>query len=106
MHNRGFRPELPPALYPSLAKLIRDCWSAKPEDRPSFSEIVRRLRGDVSMEVMTLKEPVILKSAEIDAGLVVDENDMEEKTLEQENDELKERIRRLEDVLVTNRIKI
>ena len=120
MHNRGFRPELPPALYPSLAKLIRDCWSAKPEDRPSFSEIVRRLRGEISMEVMLQKEPVILKRAEIDAiiaeGGTVDEEILSPKSvteknisMEEENAELRRKNSMLEDEIAqlrTNRIKL
>ena len=51
-----------------------------------------------------------MKSAEIDAGDLVDESENpfiigEGKTVEQENEELRERIKGLEDELVTHRIK-
>ena len=65
LHNRGFRPKLPESLYPSLAKLITDCWSAKGDDRPSFTEIVARLRREITMEVMLCKEPDMAEADEV-----------------------------------------
>jgi len=57
MHNEGYRPKLPKTLYPSLAKLIVECWNEKAIFRPSFSQIVERLRGDITMEVLLNEEP-------------------------------------------------
>lgn len=41
--NSGLRPELPASTPPGLAKLVRACWSASPEERPSFVEIQAQL---------------------------------------------------------------
>ena len=57
MHNEQFRPKLPTNFYPSLSKLIVEMWAEKAEDRPSFSAIVEKLRGDITMEVMLQGEP-------------------------------------------------
>jgi hypothetical protein len=37
------RPEIPDFIVPAVQKLITDCWATKPDDRPSFEEIVDRL---------------------------------------------------------------
>jgi serine/threonine protein kinase len=37
-------PEIPKSVSPSAAELITDCWAAEPDDRPSFGEIVARLK--------------------------------------------------------------
>jgi len=41
IHN--VRPVIPPETIPSLSYLIQKCWHAKPEERPSFKEVVFRL---------------------------------------------------------------
>lgn len=41
--NSGLRPELPPGTQPELAALVHACWSARPEERPTFVEIGRLL---------------------------------------------------------------
>ncbi|KAL6062440.1 putative serine/threonine-protein kinase drkA, variant 2 [Balamuthia mandrillaris] len=40
----GLRPVIPTACPPQLAELMRDCWKEDPAQRPSFSEILERLR--------------------------------------------------------------
>jgi serine/threonine-protein kinase len=37
------RPEIPVFVSAPVRKLIEDCWSADPDDRPTFAEIVDRL---------------------------------------------------------------
>jgi hypothetical protein len=41
--TRGERPALPNNCSSELETLIRDCWTADPGGRPSFSEIESRL---------------------------------------------------------------
>ena len=38
--TNGWRLAIPPEASPELAKLITDCWSKNPNDRPEFSKIV------------------------------------------------------------------
>eukprot|EP00955_Chlamydomonas_euryale_P046359 353408-Chlamydomonas_euryale.AAC.1 len=38
------RPELPSDIQPEVAKLISECWADDPAIRPSFKEILGRLR--------------------------------------------------------------
>ena len=41
----GKRPKIPPgSCPPAIASLIEECWCGKPSSRPSFAQIVRRLR--------------------------------------------------------------
>jgi serine/threonine protein kinase len=40
---QGYRPPIPDSVKPAYAKLMRQCWSASPDDRPSFREIVVKL---------------------------------------------------------------
>jgi serine/threonine protein kinase len=37
------RPDIPDFVHPEVGKLIRDCWTTNPDDRPSFDQILRRL---------------------------------------------------------------
>jgi hypothetical protein len=37
-------PDIPKSVLPSARELITDCWAEKPGDRPSFDEIVDRLK--------------------------------------------------------------
>lgn len=37
------RLDLPVNLDPKISSIIRDCWHSKPEDRPSFQDIIQRL---------------------------------------------------------------
>jgi TPR repeat protein len=39
MHMQNTRPAIPDGIHPSIAKIIRKCWSTNPEDRPTFEEI-------------------------------------------------------------------
>jgi len=40
----GYRMPIPPDTPPSLSNMITECWQLKPEDRPDFGELNRRLR--------------------------------------------------------------
>jgi len=110
LHNRGFRPKLPESLYPSLAKLITDCWSAKGDDRPSFTEIVKRIREALTMEVMLQKEPNMVEAEEVFTSQRSEHFKEEDELtpgatgrtihLESENVELKRRNKLLQDELV------
>lgn len=42
--NQGLRPEIPPDCPHAWANLIVDCWAENPADRPSFDDIMLRLR--------------------------------------------------------------
>ena len=57
MQNKGFRPSLHKSLYPSLRKLIEDCWQNTPADRPTFDEITKRFGGAITEEVNSMSEP-------------------------------------------------
>lgn len=46
----GLRPSMPPSSPPFLSQLVRLCWSAVPEERPSFSEIVTLLSSKLGIE--------------------------------------------------------
>jgi hypothetical protein len=37
------RPAISGFVIPEVEKAIRDCWATDPDDRPSFSQILRRL---------------------------------------------------------------
>jgi serine/threonine-protein kinase len=59
IHEENRRPEIPDCVSESIASLIRDCWSPKPESRPSFEDIYARLEdanfiffNDVSPEMV------------------------------------------------------
>ena len=48
---------MPDQVYPSVKKLIANCWAHDPSQRPTFHEIIDTLRTDVTEEVLTLTEP-------------------------------------------------
>jgi serine/threonine protein kinase len=39
------RPEIPEFILPKSRELITDCWEVDPDDRPTFDEIVNRLKN-------------------------------------------------------------
>ncbi len=43
MQVSGSRPVIPPQVPPELADIIRACWAQKPEDRPTFPDVLVRL---------------------------------------------------------------
>ena len=55
--NKAFRPKLHQSLYPSLRKLIEDCWKNDPAERPAFDEISLRMGGVIRDEIATMDEP-------------------------------------------------
>lgn len=44
--KQGYRPEFNKPIADSYRQLITQCWANKPADRPTFSEIVTRLKSD------------------------------------------------------------
>ncbi|KQK19312.1 hypothetical protein BRADI_1g47570v3 [Brachypodium distachyon] len=43
--NNTLRPEVPESCDPQWRSLMEQCWSAEPSERPSFTEVVKRLRA-------------------------------------------------------------
>lgn len=43
--REGERPVIPPGTPESLSKLMQQCWSHSPDDRPSMPQVVERLEG-------------------------------------------------------------
>ncbi len=43
MQISGNRPVIPEQVPPELAAIITSCWAQKPEDRPTFTEVLVRL---------------------------------------------------------------
>ena len=41
--QRGIRPTIPPSAPAVYVQLMKDCWHADPDRRPSFTDIVDRL---------------------------------------------------------------
>jgi hypothetical protein len=41
--EQGLRPEIPAYCPPDYAELMRQCWADKPDDRPTFQAILKRL---------------------------------------------------------------
>jgi serine/threonine protein kinase len=41
--EQGLRPKVPAYCPPEYAELMQECWAARPDDRPSFEEILKRL---------------------------------------------------------------
>jgi serine/threonine protein kinase len=61
------RPEIPEFVLPSTRKLIMDCWTTEPDDRPSFEEIVdtlKEMRFKVMPEVNSAKIRAIVNEIE------------------------------------------
>ncbi|KAH0787451.1 TKL family protein kinase [Histomonas meleagridis] len=44
--RNGVRPNIPKTTPKPLKKLITDCWGNEPENRPSFSQILRRMESE------------------------------------------------------------
>ncbi|CEO96152.1 Protein kinase domain-containing protein [Plasmodiophora brassicae] len=42
--TKGLRPDMPPDVPAGVARLIEDCWTTDPQARPTFTDIVRRLK--------------------------------------------------------------
>jgi len=79
MINAGWRPVIPLAFkrsYPKLSKLIQNCWSNEPDERPDFEAIVRLLGEDICEEVKRNKEPeIFVLSEEADEIYIKAEHD-------------------------------
>ena len=57
MALNGFRPHLHCTVYPSMRKLIQDCWKNDPAERPTFDEIIKRMEVTIIEEIFILDEP-------------------------------------------------
>jgi hypothetical protein len=60
-------PDIPKFVLPSARQLITECWAEKPGDRPSFDEIVDRLKEmkfKVMRNVNSLKISAFVKEIE------------------------------------------
>ena len=79
MINAGWRPVIPLAFkrsYPKLSKLIQNCWSNEPDERPDFEAIARLLGEDICEEVKRNKEPeIFVLSEEADEIYIKAEHD-------------------------------
>lgn len=53
---KGMRPDIPGDCPPLFAQLIRDCWDTDPQHRPSFLEILSRLRAMEAASVSSLSK--------------------------------------------------
>jgi hypothetical protein len=59
------RPNSPALVFPSMTKLIRDCWAHKTDDRPSFNKSPGRLEEmefNASLNVKASKLPAFVKT--------------------------------------------
>jgi serine/threonine protein kinase len=43
LHQDGWRPTIPDSIHPAVRRVIEDCWSKNPDDRPTIDEIHRIL---------------------------------------------------------------
>ena len=62
MMSQNWRPTLPSQMYPSLKKLVEECWDNNPEARPTFEGIVTRLGSEIALQVNTLPEPNVVEA--------------------------------------------
>lgn len=42
--QQGYRPEIPADTHPAYEKLIRECWDDNPDRRPTFTQVLERLK--------------------------------------------------------------
>ncbi|KAG0555597.1 hypothetical protein KC19_12G180600 [Ceratodon purpureus] len=80
----GLRPTLPSDLNSDLKLLIEECWSGKPEERPTFSSICQKLQRLIrwdrkilgrfadSEEMNATRPASILRQINVDDGIQVD----------------------------------
>ncbi|KAG6532983.1 hypothetical protein ZIOFF_006843 [Zingiber officinale] len=54
--NREVRPNIPPDCLPALGEIMRRCWDANPDVRPSFAEIVTMLETAQQEIVNTVRK--------------------------------------------------
>lgn len=54
----GMRPSIPERVPPTMAELIRSCWAADPDDRPSFTSITLQLEGPPIHSLLSSKVPL------------------------------------------------
>ncbi|GMI18921.1 hypothetical protein TeGR_g7165, partial [Tetraparma gracilis] len=90
-YQDGWRPLLPLAFvqtYPKLHALIQSCWAPKDRDRPTMSEIVSMLQGEVGDEIKRKDEPKIevysKEDDEIYRGRIGKDDEIEESDEEEE----------------------
>jgi hypothetical protein len=54
-----FRPAIPEWVIPEVRELIDECWADKPDDRPSFRQIFKRLKA-INFKVTPCVNPMKL----------------------------------------------
>uniref|UniRef100_A0A453QXK0 Protein kinase domain-containing protein n=1 Tax=Aegilops tauschii subsp. strangulata TaxID=200361 RepID=A0A453QXK0_AEGTS len=54
--NNTLRPLVPESCDPQWRSLMEQCWSAEPMERPSFTEVVKRLRAMATSPTKTLPQ--------------------------------------------------
>ena len=54
--SEGLRPTLPSTIPPARRRLIYECLSDTPASRPSFCDVVARLKGPIRQELLFERE--------------------------------------------------
>ncbi|XP_057520107.1 uncharacterized protein LOC130800532 isoform X2 [Amaranthus tricolor] len=52
------RLDLPEGLDPRISSIIQECWQSKPEQRPSFEDIIQRMTGILQSNTTSATPPV------------------------------------------------
>lgn len=76
------RPALPESMDPALKTLIEDCWATDPDDRPTFREIIRRMRDE---------RIVLQKASEDEAADFMDEEVSDDDDIMEQDGESEEK---------------
>jgi serine/threonine protein kinase len=72
--GEGYRPPIPNSIAPDVAELITDCWAQRPDDRPGFWQILKRLK---KMDFKLMPDVKSDKMAKFFAEMKVREKSME-----------------------------
>lgn len=68
---QGKRPDIPPRVDPEVAELIRECWQTNPQARPSFGQIIARLKSLKHLEIPKVLVPQDIHKDDGDTNLVL-----------------------------------
>lgn len=93
----GTRPEFPEGVTDKMMKLITDCWSQNPEERPSFEEIFKTLSSspsdyfDEDVDEDEIRDYIeLLEDEAISSESPIDKNKEEIKNLKDQNIKLEQ----------------